>query len=229
MQAPGTSYEDYSTADIVAEVMDATGGEGVKCVIDGIGLNTWEISLNSLVSPLLPCFTLSHDVPVALLGAIPIPRSRPLGLAQHSTARQQPPEMITNHRPQGCMCLVSISVSSAQFYPLLRRCLSLWFGTTATRQARRGIFVSFGNASGAVPAFPPLKLIGKSAFLTRPKLNDYTVTRGELLERADDIFGWLQDGRLKVTVDRAFKLDDVQEGHKYLEAGKSKGKVLYSI
>mmetsp|Transcript_25689 Transcript_25689/g.64824 ORF Transcript_25689/g.64824 Transcript_25689/m.64824 type:complete len:362 (-) Transcript_25689:171-1256(-) len=142
-EAPGTSYEDYSTADIVKEVMDATDGNGVKCVIDGIGLNTWEISLNSL--------------------------------------------------------------------------------------GQRGIFVSFGNASGAVPAFPPLKLIGKSAFLTRPKLNDYTVTREELLERANDIFGWLQDGRLKVTVDRAFKLDDVQEGHRYLEAGKSKGKVLYKI
>jgi len=98
-----------------------------------------------------------------------------------------------------------------------------------TMQGQRGIFVSFGNASGAVPAFPPLKLIGKSAFLTRPKLNDYTVTREELLERANDIFGWLQDGRLKVTVDRAFKLDDVQEGHRYLEAGKSKGKVLYEI
>ena len=40
--------------------------------------------------------------------------------------------------------------------------------------ARRGIFVSFGNASGAVPAFPVLKLIGKSAFVTRPKLLDYT-------------------------------------------------------
>jgi len=33
--------------------MDATDGNGVKCVIDGIGLNTWEISLNSLVR-LLP-------------------------------------------------------------------------------------------------------------------------------------------------------------------------------
>jgi NADPH2:quinone reductase len=36
--------------------------------------------------------------------------------------------------------------------------------------ARRGIFVSFGNASGAVPAFPPLRFINKSGFLTRPKV-----------------------------------------------------------
>merc|ERR1712070_148665 len=56
--------------------------------------------------------------------------------------------------------------------------------------SRRGIFVTFGNASGAVPAFPPIRLIKKSAFLTRPKLLDYVSTREELMMRADEIFGW---------------------------------------
>merc|ERR1712087_490379 len=95
--------------------------------------------------------------------------------------------------------------------------------------ARRGIFVSFGNASGAVPAFPVLRLIGKSAFVTRPKLLDYTVNRDELLLRANEIFGWLANGDLKVSVDRAFPLAEAPEAHKYLEAGKSKGKALYKI
>jgi len=95
--------------------------------------------------------------------------------------------------------------------------------------AHRGIFVSFGNASGAVPAFPVLRLIGKSAYVTRPKLLDYTTDREELVWRADEIFGWLNDGRLKVSVDTCFPLDQAAEGHMYLEAGKSKGKVLYKI
>jgi len=95
--------------------------------------------------------------------------------------------------------------------------------------AQRGIFVSFGNASGAVPAFPVLRLIGKSAYVTRPKLLDYTTTREELVSRADEIFGWLKDGKLKVSVDTAFPLEQAAEGHLYLEAGKSKGKVLYQI
>jgi len=95
--------------------------------------------------------------------------------------------------------------------------------------AHRGIFVSFGNASGAVPAFPVLKLIGKSAYVTRPKLLDYTANRTELVERANEIFGWLKEGKLNVTVDTAFPLEEAAEGHKYLEAGKSKGKVLYKI
>ena len=53
--------------------------------------------------------------------------------------------------------------------------------------ARRGIFVSFGNASGAVPAFPVLRLIGKSAFVCRPKLLDYTRDRAELDYRANQV------------------------------------------
>eukprot|EP00956_Cyclotella_meneghiniana_P008719 scaffold11898_cov69-Cyclotella_meneghiniana.AAC.9 len=95
--------------------------------------------------------------------------------------------------------------------------------------AHRGIFISFGNASGAVPAFPVLRLIGKSAYVTRPKLLDYTVDRAELITRADEIFGWLKEGKLNVSVDRCFPLEEAAEGHLYLEAGKSKGKVLYQI
>ena len=34
---------------------------------------------------------------------------------------------------------------------------------------------------------------------------------------------------LKVSVDATFPLDEAPEGHKYLEAGKSKGKVLFKI
>merc|ERR1712194_886498 len=95
--------------------------------------------------------------------------------------------------------------------------------------AHRGIFISFGNASGAVPAFPVLRLIGKSAYVTRPKLLDYTTDRAELVWRAGEIFGWLQEGKLNVSVDTEFPLEEAAEGHKYLEAGKSKGKVLYKI
>merc|ERR1719491_2665509 len=95
--------------------------------------------------------------------------------------------------------------------------------------AHRGIFISFGNASGAVPAFPVLRLIGKSAYVTRPKLLDYSASREELVSRAEDIFGWLKEGKLNVCVDTAFPLDEAPEGHMYLEAGKSTGKVLYQI
>jgi len=93
--------------------------------------------------------------------------------------------------------------------------------------AHRGIFVSFGNASGAVPPFPVLRLINKSAYVTRPKLLDYIVTREELVARANDVFSWFLDGKLFVSVDKVFPLENASSGHMYLADGKSKGKVLY--
>jgi NADPH2:quinone reductase len=93
--------------------------------------------------------------------------------------------------------------------------------------AKRGLFVSFGNASGAVPAFPVLKLLPQSAYVTRPKLNDYVTTREELLERAEEVFGWVQGGKLKITVDNVFSLEDVKQGHAYLENGGGNGKILF--
>jgi serine/threonine protein kinase len=50
----------------------------------------------------------------------------------------------------------------------------------------RGLFVSFGNASGPVPPFSIAELNNHgSLFATRPKLNDYVGKRSELLEGAD--------------------------------------------
>jgi len=95
--------------------------------------------------------------------------------------------------------------------------------------AQRGIFITFGNASGAVPAYAPLKHIGKSSFMTRPKLLDYTANRAELTARADDIFGWIESGKLSVSIDKSFPLASAVEGHQYLEDGMSRGKVVYEL
>ena len=92
--------------------------------------------------------------------------------------------------------------------------------------AQRGICVFFGNASGPVDPVSPLKLIGKSAFMTRPKLLDYTRTTEELRMRADQTFGWAASGDVKVCIDRTFQLEDAADAHRYIEAGKTTGKVL---
>jgi len=56
----------------------------------------------------------------------------------------------------------------------------------------RGMMVSYGNASGAVPAIEPLLLSQKgSLFLTRPSLAHYCSTREELLWRAGDVLAGL--------------------------------------
>ncbi|KAL7511354.1 hypothetical protein ACHAXN_008330 [Cyclotella atomus] len=117
---------------------------------------------------------------------------------------------------QGCKLVID-GVGKATYESSLR-CL-----------AKRGLFVSFGNASGAVPAFPVLKLLPQSAYVTRPKLNDYVATRKELLDRSSEVFGWVQNGKLKIKIDQVFALEDAKGGHAYLENGEGKGKVLFSM
>jgi NADPH2:quinone reductase len=93
----------------------------------------------------------------------------------------------------------------------------------------RGMFVSYGNASGPVPPFPPLRLLPRSAYLTRPKLNDYVSTREELLTRAKEVFDWVKTGKIDVVIDKVFRLDEASAGHEYMENGGTRGKVLYKI
>lgn len=117
---------------------------------------------------------------------------------------------------QGCKLIID-GVGKAT-YEISLKCL-----------ARRGLFVSFGNASGAVPAFPVLKLLPQSAYVTRPKLNDYVSTREELVERANDIFAYVIGDTLQIKVDKIFPLADVRLGHEYLENGGGGGKILFSM
>lgn len=91
----------------------------------------------------------------------------------------------------------------------------------------RGYMVLFGQASGVVPSFDPQILNQKgSIFLTRPTLGSYMLTREELEGRANDIFGWVAAGKLQIRIDKTFPLSDAKGAHEYLEARKTKGKVL---
>ena len=145
---------------------------------------------------------------------------------------------------------------------------------------RAPVLLTRGACSTTAAAFPPIRLIKKSLFMTRPKMLDYVSTREELMMRADEcaslalarlprwprlcsvpcaapcavpwrycqnrplmtltpmrcvasfarrVFGWIQSGDLKVGIDKTFDLSDAVAGHQYLEAGKSKGKLLYKV
>jgi NADPH2:quinone reductase len=91
----------------------------------------------------------------------------------------------------------------------------------------RGYMVLFGQSSGRVPPFDPQTLNAKgSLFLTRPTLAHYVATREELLGRADDLFTWLGDGRLKARIDRSFALREAADAHRYLASRAAMGKVI---
>lgn len=91
----------------------------------------------------------------------------------------------------------------------------------------RGMLVSFGNASGPVPPFPPLLLMQKgSLYLTRPTLTHYTRAPAELRARSEDLFRWLIAGELKVRIGATFPLVAAADAHRALESRQTTGKVL---
>jgi NADPH:quinone reductase len=90
--------------------------------------------------------------------------------------------------------------------------------------AVRGMMVSFGNASGAVPAFEPSILSAKgSLYLTRPTLFHYTRTHEELQQTADDLFAVIQSGAVKIAINQRFKLADARAAHEALHSRATTG------
>ncbi|MGH7277972.1 MAG: quinone oxidoreductase family protein [Candidatus Rokuibacteriota bacterium] len=91
----------------------------------------------------------------------------------------------------------------------------------------RGMMVLYGQSSGPIGPFDPQTLNAKgSLFLTRPSLFHYAATRGDLLQRAGEVGGWIRDGKLKLRVEFEFPLKDAAEAHRALEGRKTTGKVL---
>jgi NADPH2:quinone reductase len=91
----------------------------------------------------------------------------------------------------------------------------------------RGYLVLFGGASGAVPPFDLMELTKHgSLFVTRPSLKDYTATREELEQRANEVLQMIVRGELKLRIHKKYPLAEVQQAHRDLEGRKTTGKLL---
>jgi NADPH:quinone reductase len=92
---------------------------------------------------------------------------------------------------------------------------------------RRGMMVLFGQASGPVPPLDPTILNGKgSIYLTRPSLFHYIVTRDELTSRAEEVLGWIREGRLRLRIGLELPLREAAAAHRAIEGRTTTGKVL---
>lgn len=91
----------------------------------------------------------------------------------------------------------------------------------------RGYMVSYGNASGPVPAFEPRLLAAKgSLFLTRPTLTDYTATDADYQASAQTLFDAVSAGAVKVAVTKTYPLSEAAAAHRDLEARVTTGSVV---
>lgn len=89
----------------------------------------------------------------------------------------------------------------------------------------RGLWVSFGNASGAVPPFELTALKG-SLFATRPSILAYTATTQDLEENAADVFEMVLGKKIRISVNHRYPLARAADAHRDLEARRTTGSVI---
>ena len=91
----------------------------------------------------------------------------------------------------------------------------------------RGLMVSFGNASGAVPPFALSELASRgSLYITRPTLFAYAATRPQLEAMAAELFGMVESGKIKIEVKQRFGLAEAAEAHRALEGRRTTGSTV---
>ena len=91
----------------------------------------------------------------------------------------------------------------------------------------RGLMVSFGNASGAVPPVNLGILSTKgSLYVTRPTLATHIASRADLVERSSALFDIVKSGKVKIETTGRYKLADAQSAHRDLEGRKTTGSVV---
>ena len=91
----------------------------------------------------------------------------------------------------------------------------------------RGLFVTFGNASGPIEAINPGLLTAKgSLYVTRPSLAAYTASRADLVETANDLFDVVAKGIVKINVNHTYALSDAVQAHRDLEGRKTTGSIV---
>ncbi len=91
----------------------------------------------------------------------------------------------------------------------------------------RGLMVSFGNSSGAVPPFSLNELASRgSLYITRPSLGAYAATRPELEAMAADLFQMVASGKIKIEINQRFPLADAAQAHIALESRRTTGSTI---
>ena len=93
--------------------------------------------------------------------------------------------------------------------------------------SRRGMLVTFGNASGPVEPVSPLVLAKhRSLFLTRPRLADYYTTPDETREGIQALFEMVKAGKVRPHIGARYPLSEVAAAHRALEARETVGSTV---
>ena len=92
---------------------------------------------------------------------------------------------------------------------------------------RRGLMVTYGNASGPVPPFSALELARRgSLYLTRPTLFHYVATKGELNRAARELFEVIAAGAVRIRIGQTYPLSEAARAHADLEGRRTTGSTV---
>ena len=92
---------------------------------------------------------------------------------------------------------------------------------------RRGLVISYGNASGPVTGIGLAALAGAgSLFVTRPTVYDYYRDPAEREQGAARTFAMLASGALTITIGQRHALGDAAQAHRDLEARRTIGSTI---
>lgn len=92
---------------------------------------------------------------------------------------------------------------------------------------KRGMMVSFGNASGPVPPVSLLDIMrAGSLYVTRPTLFDYIATPAMLTTNADRLFDRLLRGVIRASIGQTFPLAEAAQAHRALEGRQTTGSTV---
>ncbi len=94
--------------------------------------------------------------------------------------------------------------------------------------ARRGHWISLGQASGPLAPLPPDALVSKSLSFSRPVVFDYTADRAQLARRAERVWAALADGSIRLPPIERHPLDAAAQAHARLESRGSIGALILS-
>lgn len=101
-----------------------------------------------------------------------------------------------------------------------------WAASLAST-ARRGLLITYGNASGPVPPFTALDLLkAGSIFVTRPTLADYCATPEEMRTSAARLFEMIEKGKVPVKIGARFPLAEAAEAHRAIESRATTGSTI---
>ncbi|UUL81447.1 quinone oxidoreductase family protein [Sphingomonas qomolangmaensis] len=147
--------------------------------------------------------------------------------AKADQARQAGADHVVLHRSEDIAARVRAITDGAGVPVVFDGVGKATWAASLDSAARRGLIVSYGNASGAVDGVNLGVLAAKgSLFVTRPTLFDYATTQHARQQAADRVFAMLRDGAIAAHIGQSFALADVAQAHRAIEAGETTGSTV---